>query len=124
MIVGPPRCGSPESYALTKAVAAGFVPLVKFLLGNGEDPGARGAVAVMVAIQKKDLQMVRLLVGGDLGGSGAAKRRRVPDRVTCTRAMLRRAVNVEAQDIVQYLLEKGVTPDMQTVQLLHSNTMV
>ena len=65
--------------------------------------------------------MVRLLVGGDLGGSGGAKKRRVPDRITCTRAMLRKAVMVEALDIVQYLLERGVAPDMQTVQLLHSN---
>jgi len=121
VIVGPPRCDTQEGYALTKAVAVGFVPLVKFLLGNGGDPGARGAIAVMVAIQKKDLQVVRLLVGGDLGSSGGAKRRRVPDRVTCTRAMLRRAVRAGAQDIVQYLLERGVTPDMQTVQLLHSN---
>ena len=102
-------------------MAAGFVPLVKFLLGNGENPRARSAIAVMVAIQKKDLQMVRLLVGGDLGGSGGAKKRRVPDRITCTRAMLRKAVMVEALDIVQYLLERGVAPDMQTVQLLHSN---
>ena len=121
MIVGPPRSDSQEGYALTKAVAAGFVPLVNFLLGNGADPGAKGAIAVMVAIQKKDLQMVRLLVGGDLGSSGGAKRRRVPDRVACTRAMLQRAVKVEAQDIAQYLLERGVAPDMQTVQLLHSN---
>jgi len=121
MITRPPRCDTQEGYALTKAVAVGFVPLVKFLLGNGADPEARGAIAVMVAIQKKDLQMVRLLVGGDLDSSGGAKRRRVPDRVTCTRAMLRRAVKVEAQEIVQYLLERGVTPDMQTLQLLHSN---
>jgi len=120
MIAGPPKCDAHDGYALTKAVVAGFMPLVRFLLGNGGDPGAKGAIAVMVAIQKKDIQMVKLLVGGDLAGSGGAKRRRVPDRVTCTRAMLRRAVSVEAQDIVQYLLERGVTPDMQTL-LLHSN---
>ena len=124
LIAGPPKCNAHECYALTRAVAAGFVPLVKFLLGNGGDPGARGAIAVMVAIQKKDLQMVRLLVEGDIGGSGSAKRRRVPDRVTCTRAMLQRAVKVEAQDIVQYLLERGVTPDMATLRLLHSNRVV
>ena len=125
LIAGPPKCNPPhESYALTKAVAAGFVPLVKFLLGNGGDPGARGAIAIMVAIQKKDLRMVRLLVEGDLGGSGSAKRRRVPDRVTCTRAMLARAVKVEARDIAQYLLERGATPDIQTLQLLHSNRVV
>jgi len=75
----------------------------------------------MVAIQRKDLQMVRLLVEGDLAGSSGAKRRRVPDRVACTRAMLQRAVKVGAQDVIQYLLAKGVTPDMQTLQLLHLN---
>ena len=121
MITGPPKCDVHEGYALTKAIAAGFTPLVKFLLGHGADPGAKGAIAVMVAIQRKDLQMVRLLIEGDLGGSGGAKRRRVLDRVACTRAMLQRAVKVNAQDIVHYLLAKGVTPDMQTLQLLRLN---
>ncbi|KAF9644901.1 hypothetical protein BDM02DRAFT_3272109 [Thelephora ganbajun] len=121
MITGPPRCDAYEGYALAKAVAAGFVPLVKFLLGHRGDPGAKGAIAVMVAIQRKDLRMVRLLIEGDLCDSNGAKRRRVPDRITCTRAMLQRAAKVEAQDIVQYLLAKGVTPDMQTLRLLHLN---
>lgn len=121
MITGPPKCDANEGYALTKAVAAGSVPLVKFLLGNRGDPAAKGAIAVMVAIQRKDLQMIKLLVEGDLGESGGAKRRRVPDRVACTTPMLQRAVKVGAQDIVQYLLAKGATPDMQTLRLLHSN---
>ena len=105
--------------ALTKAVAAGFVPLVKFLLGHHANPGAKGAIAVMVAIQRKDLQMLRLLIEGDVDNPCGAKRRRVPDRVACTRAMLHRAAKVEAHDIVQYLLVKGVTPDLQTLRLLH-----
>ena len=117
MITEPPKC---DGYALTKAVVADFVPLVKFLLGNGGDPRATGGIAVMVAIQRRDLQMVRLLVEGDLGKPGSAKRRRVPDRVACTRAMLQRAAKVEAQDIIQYLLAKGVTPDMQTLRSLRS----
>ena len=121
MIAGPPKCDAYEGYALTKAVAAGFVPLVKFLLGHGGNPGAKGAIAVMVAVQKKDLGMVRLLIEGDLGGPSGAKRRRVPDRVACTRAMLQRAAKAGAQDIAQYLLAKGVTPDMQTLRLLHLN---
>ena len=124
MIARPPKCGAHEGYALTKAAAAGFVPLVEFLLGNGGDPGAKGAIAVMVAIQRKDLQMVKLLIEGDAGGYGSAKRRRIPDRVVCTRAMLQRAAKVDAQDIVQYLLAKGVTPDMQTLRLLHSNLAI
>lgn len=118
-ISGPPRCGVHEGYALTKAVAAGFVPLVKFLLAHHGDPRAKGAIAVMVAIQRKDLQMVKLLIEGDLDNPRGAKRRRVPDRVACTRAMLHRAAKVGAQDIVQYLLAKGVTPDLRTLRLLH-----
>jgi hypothetical protein len=120
VIAGPPKCNAHEGYALTKAVAAGFVPLVKFLLGNGGDPGAKGAIAVMVAIQKKDLQMVRLLVEVNPDLSGIAKRRRVPDRVACTSAMMQRAVDAGAQAIAGYLFAKGVTPDMKTVQLLCS----
>jgi len=119
MISGPPRCDAHEGYALTKAVAAGFVPLVKLLLGNRADPRAKGAIAVMVAIQRKDLQMARLLIEGDLDNPGGAKRRRVPNRVACTRAMLHRAAKVEAHDIVQYLLVKGVMPDLKTLRLLH-----
>lgn len=118
MIAGPPKCDAHEGYALTKAVAAGFVLLVKFLLDNHGDPGAKGSLAVMVAIHKRDLQMVKLLVEGVSGG---VKRRKVPDRVACTRAMLRRAVEAEAQDIIQYLLAKGVTPDIQTLGLLLLN---
>jgi hypothetical protein len=120
-IAGPPKCDVNHSYALTKSVVAGAVPLVKFLLGNGGNPAAKGAIAVMVAIQRKDLQMVRLLVEGDLGASGGAKRRRVQDRVACTRPMLQRAAKVGAQDIVQYLLAKGVTPDMETLRVMHSS---
>jgi len=121
MITGPPKCNAHEGYALTKAVAAGFVPLVKFLLGNRGDPGAKGAIAVMVAIQRKDLRMVKLLVEGDLGDSGGAKRRRIPDRVVCTTAMLQRAAKVEALDIARYLLAKGATPDIQTLRFLYPN---
>ena len=120
MIAGPPRCDAYGGYALTKAVAAGFAPLVKFLLDNRADPMAKDAIAIMVAIQKKDLQMVKLLVEREPGGN-APKRRRIPDRVVCTRAMLHRAAKAGAQDIVQYLLAKGLTPDIQTLRLLHSD---
>jgi hypothetical protein len=72
----------------------------------------------MTAIQRKDLQMVKLLIEGDPGDSGGTERR-VPDRVACTRAMLQRAAKVKAQDITQYLLVKEVTPDLQTLRLWH-----
>jgi len=118
MITRPLKCNAHEGYPLAKAVAAGFVPLVKFLLGNGGDPGAKGAIAVMVAIQRRDLRMVKLLVEGDLGDSGGAKRRRVPDRVECTTEMLQWAAKIEAVDIARYLFVKGATPDIRTLGLL------
>ena len=118
MITGPPKCNAHEGYALAKAVAAGFVPLVKFLLGNGGDPGAKGAIVVMVAIQRRDLRMVKLLVEGDLSDSGGAKRRRVPDRVVCTTEMLQWAAKIEAIAIARYPFVKGATPDIRTLGLL------
>lgn len=118
VIAGPPKCGLYGSCALTKAVVAGFVPLVKFLLRNGGDPGVKSDILVLAAIQKKDLPMLRLLVEGDPDNSTGAKRRRVSDRIACTRTMLGRAVRVEAHDIIRYLIAKGVTPDLQTLQLL------
>lgn len=121
VLIEPPTCDRHEGYALGKAVRAGFEPLVRFLLANRADPRAMGAIPVLIAIQRKDLKMVRLLVEGDLSESSGAKRRRVPDRVVCNREMLQMAAKVGAQDILQYLLVKGVTPNMQTFRLLHSN---
>jgi len=121
VITGPPKCNAHEGYALTKAVAAGFVPLVKFLLGNRADPGVKGAVAVMAAIQKKDLRMVELLIEGDLDDSGGAKKRRVSDRVDCTRAMMQKATQVGARNIVWYFFTKGVGPDIKTIHSIFSS---
>lgn len=122
MITGPPTCNTNEGYALTKAVAAGFAPLVKFLLGIGGDPGAKGAIAVMASIQRRDLEMVKLLFEGDLVDFDGAKRRRVPDRIACTTAMLQKAAKVRDLDIAKYLYARGVEPniDMRTLQMLWS----
>lgn len=47
---------------MARAVLAGFVPLIEFLLDNGADPGLKGGIAVKVAIQMRDLGLVRMLV--------------------------------------------------------------
>lgn len=41
---------------------SGFVPLIEFLLDNGADPALKAGIAVKVAIQKRDLGLVRMLV--------------------------------------------------------------
>lgn len=57
-----PNTNAHEGYALARAVLAGFVPLIEFLLDHGADPGLKGGIAVKVAIQMRDLGLVRMLV--------------------------------------------------------------
>lgn len=47
---------------MARAVLAGFVPLIEFLLDNGADPALKAGIAVKVAIQTRDLGLVRMLV--------------------------------------------------------------
>lgn len=41
---------------------SGFIPLIAFLLEHGADPRVKGAIAVNVAIQTHDLELVKMLV--------------------------------------------------------------
>lgn len=126
---------------------AGAAPLVRFLLARGAAPACKDGMAVMVAIRRKDLGLVRMLVERDYvlpsaedvpmrkrrlggargdeerkpsgGGRGGAKKRRLEDRVEVTKDMLKAAVKCDARDIVDYLAqEKGCVPDMQTLRML------
>lgn len=128
-----------EGYALTKAVAAGFIPLVQFLLEKGASPAHKDGIAVHAAIRRKDLSLVKLLVEPNhtyetVDGtklrvkssdddrphkSQRAKKRRIEDRVKVDQAMLKTAVACDARDIVQYIVqEKACVPDMKTVRLM------
>ncbi|KZP31714.1 hypothetical protein FIBSPDRAFT_849195, partial [Athelia psychrophila] len=113
---------SHDGYALTKAVHANFIPLIRFLLAHGADPGAKGGLAVSVAIRRRDLGLVRMLIERvDATKKGTGKRRRLGDRVVATNAMLRTAVKCDARDIVQYFREeKGLVPDLKTLSTLPS----
>ncbi|TFK40035.1 hypothetical protein BDQ12DRAFT_481404 [Crucibulum laeve] len=118
-----PYIDSHDGYALTKAVHARFVPLIQYLLGQGASPARKHALAVTVAIRKKDLELVKLLVERRdpvlVTKKGKAKKRKLHDRLDVTPAMLKTAVKCDARDIVDYLIqEKGVIPDMQTLQML------
>ncbi|KAI0951040.1 hypothetical protein AcW1_008188 [Taiwanofungus camphoratus] len=127
----PPIANSYDGYALTKAVHAGFVPLVRFLLNHGASPVYKNGLAVMVAIRRKDLALVRMLIERDGTVRGdkqtkdkndfpaSAKRRKLEDRIKVNQEMLKTAVMCDARSIVEYLMkEKGCVPDMQTVLLM------
>ncbi|KAH0833115.1 hypothetical protein J3R83DRAFT_12112, partial [Lanmaoa asiatica] len=60
--LNPPNPNSHDGYALTKAVHVGFIPLVRFLLDHGATPVWKSNLPVMVAIHRKDLGLVRMLV--------------------------------------------------------------
>jgi Ankyrin repeats (3 copies) len=118
LLLVPPDADAHDGYALIKAVSAGFVPLVRFLLDHGASPHRRNYLAVMIAIHQKDLTMVRLLIERGYG-EGTAKKPRLDDRVPSTLEMLKKAVACGAEDIVGYFLnEKAIVPDMHTIQLL------
>jgi len=123
--IHPPDVNSHEGYALTKAVQAGFVPLVRFLLDHGASPRCKNNMPILVAIHRKDLSLVRLLVErvdrgpGPAGQKQKGKRRKLEDRAQVTPEMLKVAVKLNARDIVEYFTkEKGCVPDMQTLLMM------
>ncbi|EPQ52876.1 hypothetical protein GLOTRDRAFT_140464 [Gloeophyllum trabeum ATCC 11539] len=115
-----PNPDSYDGYALTKAVYAGFVPLARFLLEHGASPACKNGLAAIIAIRRKDLALLKMLVEREdaLRSGKTAKRRKLEDRMRTTPEMLKTAVKCDARDIVQYLTEKGCVPDMQTLKLL------
>ena len=118
----------PNGYPLTKAVHANFVPLIKFLLDRHASPKCHDRLAVKVAIRKKELGLLKLLVerstsnlddgtGNGSGRQGRNKRRKLADRVPLDVELLTLAIGVGAKDIVYYLHEeKGVVPNMKTIK--------
>lgn len=61
----PPNANCWDGYALTRAVASGFVPLVQFLLAHGASPACKGGIAVLAAIRRKNLPLVKMLIEPD-----------------------------------------------------------
>ncbi|KAJ7903693.1 hypothetical protein B0H14DRAFT_3421872 [Mycena olivaceomarginata] len=118
--IAPPNANSHEGYALTRAVHAEFVPLVRLLLAHGASPAHKRGLAVLVAVRQKKLPLVRMLVErAEAGGGRGAKKRRLEDRVEVTKEMLKAAVKAKARDIAEYFMqEKGCVPDIQTLQML------
>lgn len=53
---------SSRGYPLAKAVLARHIPLIQILLQNGADPSTKDHMAIMLAIGRRDLELVRLLI--------------------------------------------------------------
>lgn len=85
-------------------------------------------MAVKVAIGKKDLSLVKLLIEFEPEGNssgGSAKRRRRLDRVTVQTFMLDLAVRCDARDIVRYLIhEKGCVPHLSTLEVIEVSALL
>ncbi|EMD33913.1 hypothetical protein CERSUDRAFT_67549 [Gelatoporia subvermispora B] len=80
-----PDANRNEGYALTKAVYAGFLPLVSFLLDHGASPACKGGLPVMVAIKQKDLALVRKLIERDGAVRAGSPRKRKAAELDDTR---------------------------------------
>ncbi|KAI0635593.1 hypothetical protein C8Q77DRAFT_1053453 [Trametes polyzona] len=83
-----PATNSYDGYALTRAVYAEFTPLIRFLLAHEASPMCKDNLAVLVAIRRKSLPLVRMLIERDdseaagdadssASASGTRKRRRL-----------------------------------------------
>lgn len=111
---------------MTKAVQVGFAPLARFLLDHGASPAWKRNLAIIIAIHRNDLGLVRMLVERMHTGTSSStsrangkQRQKLEDRVKVTPEMLRVAVKWKAEDIVEYLTrEKGCVPDMETLLLM------
>ena len=92
-----PYADSWEGYPLTKAVAARFTPLIRFLLDQGASPGLKNAMAVHVAIRLKDLALVKMLIEPP---ASSLQRSSSLGRVqsTSTRVEIRRKTPAETED--------------------------
>lgn len=102
---------SHNGFPLQRAALDRNYELAEWLLQRGADPGLRDSLAVVAAVERRDLKMVKLLVEPFENGvspSGLAKRRRVADRVSVGPNLVQKALTAGADDIVDYFVhEKG-----------------
>jgi hypothetical protein len=112
------------NYGLCRAVMAGHEPAVRLFLLNGADPSLKEGLALELAITRKDLTIVKLLVDEENEHvyaqrvvKGGSRRRRgkmdIPPRV------MNKVVNCGNREIVDYLVkEKGFMPSLGAIMAL------
>jgi len=115
-----PIPNSHKGYPFVRAVYAQFTQLVRLLLHHGADPGERECSAVKVAITKKDLTMVKILIEFEPEPETRGKKRRRADRLVVTPWMLDLAVRCDARDIVKYFMEekRSVHSEYDTLKIV------
>lgn len=108
---------SHQGYPLSKAVHSGSVRLATFLLDRGASPEEYGCIAAKIVIRQKDLAMLKLLVEYIPSKQRKSGKKKKPkDRFKPDSSLLKLAVEVGANDVVEYLYrEKKVMPDMTTL---------
>ena len=128
--IPPPNPNCWDGYALTRAVAAGFVPLVKFLLEQGASPACKGSIAVHAAIRRKSLPLVKMLIEpdttpvihansigkgvGDSFHAGKGKRQRQEDVQLVKRSSKRRRLE-DRVPVDQQMLRTAVACDARDI---------
>jgi hypothetical protein len=117
-----PSPNSHKGYPLCRAVLTSNLPLIDFLLTHGGDPSIKDNLAVEIAVQLKDLRIVKMLVERqhaatdspakgknitpDTGRKG--KRQKREDRVVITTKLVEAAIIKGSEEIVHYFVhEKG-----------------
>lgn len=99
---------SHNGFPLQRAALDKNYELAEWLLRRGADPGLRDSLAVVAAIERKDLRMVKLLVEPFEGSTSSGKRRRLADRVVIGPYLVEKALTSGTNDIVDYFVhEKG-----------------
>lgn len=130
-----PSPNSHKGYPLCRAVLANDRVLIDFLLSQGADPSLKDGLALQIAINKKDLELVRLLLEGTTtaaagatakrkrgldmdesagaGGAGAGgqerkKKKKNAEKVQVTPDLMRKVMASGSREIVDYFVhEKG-----------------
>jgi len=102
-----PNANSFDGYALSRAVLAKNLAVIKYLLSKGADPGKKEGMAIQIAVKLGDLRIVRMLVehqnlGVQVGGKQDRVGMDIPSKWVET------AVRSGSDEIVSYFVhEKG-----------------
>jgi len=102
-----PNANSFDGYALSRAVLAKNLGVIKYLLSKGADPGKKEGMAIQIAVKLGDLSIVRMLVEHqNLGLPVAGKQDRVGMDIPSK--WVETAVRSGSDEIVSYFVhEKG-----------------
>lgn len=90
--------------------------MIDFLLARGADPAQKDGLALQIALSKKRLDLVRLLVEG--GGSGSRKRKR-DTRIPITPQLMEKVMATGSREIQSYFVDvQGFVPNLKSIMAL------